>query len=362
MNWSCRRHSAARSQAIRQNPARVAALGGRVYFYKLAAFTASGMIAALSGALKVQHINFISPDLVSWFVSGDVLIAVVIGGIGTLVGGPLGATLLVMLKEALSSTFGHWYLFLGIIFAGVALLMPKGIVGYLLDLYDRHSRRDRRLPANPEDAAVIALETRSLNKSFGSLAVTQEVSLAFEQGLRYAIIGPNGAGKTTYFNLLAGNLRPDSGAVLFEDRDVTRLDVTARARIGIARSFQRNSLFPEFTVRDNLTLACALREGLAPVFWRPMRRLTALHAEADDDRRAGRSRRHAGHPGPPDQLWQPAPARSRARARLPAARAAARRADLRHEPGRNRAHARADHGPAAHLDRHRHRARHGHRP
>ena len=128
---------------------------------------------------------------------------------------------------------------------------------------------------------MIALETRSLSKSFGSLLVTQEVSLAFEKGRRYAIIGPNGAGKTTYFNLLAGNLRPDSGAVLFEDRDVTRLDVTARARIGIARSFQRNSLFPEFTVRDNLTLACALREGLAPVFWRPMRRLTAMHAEAD---------------------------------------------------------------------------------
>ncbi len=127
--------------AIRQNPSRVSALGGRVFHYKLAAFTASGMIAALAGALKVQHINFISPDLASWLVSGDVLIAVVIGGIGTLVGGPLGATLLVLLKDALSSTFGHWYLFLGIIFACVALLMPKGIVGYLLSLYDRRSER-----------------------------------------------------------------------------------------------------------------------------------------------------------------------------------------------------------------------------
>ncbi len=106
---------------------------------------------------------------------------------------------------------------------------------------------------------MIALETRSLCKSFGSLAVTQDVSLAFEASLRYAIIGPNGAGKTTYFNLLAGNLRPDSGAVLLADRDVTRLDVTARARIGIARSFQRNSLFPELTVRDNLALACEPR-------------------------------------------------------------------------------------------------------
>ena len=129
---------------------------------------------------------------------------------------------------------------------------------------------------------MIALETRSLNKSFGSLAVTQDVSLAFEAGLRYAIIGPNGAGKTTYFNLLAGNLRPDAGTVLFAGRDVTAPRRHRRARIGIARSFQRNNLFPDFTVRDNLALACALRAGTTRVFWRPMHRRTAVHAEADE--------------------------------------------------------------------------------
>jgi branched-chain amino acid transport system permease protein len=139
--------------AIRQNANRVAALGGRVFLYRLAAFTASGAIAALAGAFKVQHINFISPDLVSWFVSGDVLIAVVIGGIGTLVGGPLGAALLVLLKEVLSSTFGHWYLFLGVIFACVALLMPRGIVGYLLDLNDHLRTSAAALAAGGAEAA-----------------------------------------------------------------------------------------------------------------------------------------------------------------------------------------------------------------
>jgi branched-chain amino acid transport system permease protein len=139
--------------AIRQNANRVAALGGRVFLYRLAAFTLSGAIASLAGALKVQHIFFISPDLVSWFVSGDVLIAVVIGGIGTLVGGPLGATLLVLLKEILSSTFGHWYLFLGAIFACVALLMPRGIVGYLLDLNDRLRTRATAPAADETEAA-----------------------------------------------------------------------------------------------------------------------------------------------------------------------------------------------------------------
>jgi branched-chain amino acid transport system ATP-binding protein len=129
---------------------------------------------------------------------------------------------------------------------------------------------------------MIALETRSLYKSFGSLAATQDVSLSFEAGMRYAIIGPNGAGKTTYFNLLAGNLRPDSGAILFSGRDVTGLDVTSRAKIGIARSFQRNNLFPDFTVRDNLMLACALRAGTTRVFWRPLRQTMSEHSQADE--------------------------------------------------------------------------------
>ena len=129
---------------------------------------------------------------------------------------------------------------------------------------------------------MIALETRSLCKSFGSLTATQDVSLAFEAGSRYAIIGPNGAGKTTYFNLLSGNLRPDSGTIRLAGRDVTGLDVTRRAQIGIARSFQRNNLFPDFTVLDNLALACALRAGTTRVFWRPMRQMTSDYAEAAD--------------------------------------------------------------------------------
>ena len=127
---------------------------------------------------------------------------------------------------------------------------------------------------------MIALETKSLEKRFGAIHVTQGVSLAFERGSRTAIIGPNGAGKTTFFNLLAGNLRPDSGAILFEGRDITGLDATSRARVGISRSFQRNNLFPELTVRDNLALACALRAGRTRVFWRPMAGLRDTAEEA----------------------------------------------------------------------------------
>ncbi len=126
-----------------------------------------------------------------------------------------------------------------------------------------------------------ALQTVRISKSFGALKVTDDVSLAFETGKRYAIIGPNGAGKTTFFNLLAGNLKPDSGQILLDGKDITRLDVTRRARIGIARSFQRNNLFQELSVRDNLAIASAIHDGTAPVFWRPMTRSRALYKCAE---------------------------------------------------------------------------------
>jgi branched-chain amino acid transport system ATP-binding protein len=125
------------------------------------------------------------------------------------------------------------------------------------------------------------LRTQGLSKSFGSLAVTQSITATFEPGVRTAIIGPNGAGKTTFFNLLAGTLRPDGGTIHLGDRDITGLDMAARARIGIARSYQRNNLFADMTVRENLALGCALKAGEARIFWRPMARLVASHARAD---------------------------------------------------------------------------------
>jgi ABC-type branched-subunit amino acid transport system ATPase component len=105
------------------------------------------------------------------------------------------------------------------------------------------------------------LETVRLNKSFGALSVTNNVSLRLEKGERRVVLGPNGAGKTTLFNLLAGELRPTSGQIRFDGVDVTDLTVDARARRGLARSYQKNNLFDDLTVRENLALAVATAVG-----------------------------------------------------------------------------------------------------
>jgi branched-chain amino acid transport system ATP-binding protein len=105
------------------------------------------------------------------------------------------------------------------------------------------------------------LETERLSKSFGSLTAASNVSLRLEKGERRVVLGPNGAGKTTLFNLLAGELRPTSGHIRIGGVDVTGLTVDARARLGLARSYQKNNLFNELTVRENLALAVATATG-----------------------------------------------------------------------------------------------------
>ncbi|MFT8246224.1 ABC transporter ATP-binding protein [Roseomonas sp. BN140053] len=114
------------------------------------------------------------------------------------------------------------------------------------------------------------LEVRGLGKSFGALHVTVDVSFDVLPGEVHALIGPNGAGKTTLINQLFGELRPDRGTVRFDGRDITALPPDARARRGLARSFQITSVLGSLSVRENLALALAGRDGRTPSPWRPL--------------------------------------------------------------------------------------------
>ncbi|MEH2474453.1 branched-chain amino acid transport system ATP-binding protein [Nitrobacteraceae bacterium AZCC 2161] len=100
-----------------------------------------------------------------------------------------------------------------------------------------------------------ALEVHDLTKRFGGQKVTRGVSLSVAAGERRLIIGPNGAGKTTLFNLIAGDLRPDSGSIKLFGTDITKLPVWSRAPLGLARTFQIITLFPSETLLKNVVLA-----------------------------------------------------------------------------------------------------------
>lgn len=104
-------------------------------------------------------------------------------------------------------------------------------------------------------------EVNHLQKKFGGLTVTSDVSIRMNAGDRVALIGPNGAGKTTFVNLVTGNLKPDSGSVILAGEDVTRQNAMQRVRRGLVRSFQVTRLFYEMTLREHVALAILQRDG-----------------------------------------------------------------------------------------------------
>jgi branched-chain amino acid transport system ATP-binding protein len=114
------------------------------------------------------------------------------------------------------------------------------------------------------------LETKALHKNFGGLTATNNVTFALPAGARHALIGPNGAGKTTFVNLLSGVLTPTSGTVRLDGTDVTRWPAHRRAGAGLARTFQINQLFADFTPLETIVLAVSQAKGLAARFLRPV--------------------------------------------------------------------------------------------
>jgi branched-chain amino acid transport system ATP-binding protein len=114
------------------------------------------------------------------------------------------------------------------------------------------------------------------------LLVTDDVSLKLEPGARHALIGPNGAGKTTLINQLTGVLRPTRGAIFLGGEEITALSASRRVRLGLARTFQINQLFPDLTAAESLGVAIAEREGLGAAPWRAAGSQRAIVAEIAD--------------------------------------------------------------------------------
>jgi branched-chain amino acid transport system ATP-binding protein len=114
----------------------------------------------------------------------------------------------------------------------------------------------------PEPAgSAIALETEGLSFRIGSAVIVEDVALSARQGELVAVIGPNGAGKTSLFNLISGVYRPTGGTVRLGDRDITRLPVHRRGKLGLGRTFQASSVFPALPVLENVRLAAKTHLG-----------------------------------------------------------------------------------------------------
>ncbi|MGB0659135.1 MAG: branched-chain amino acid ABC transporter permease [Mangrovicoccus sp.] len=139
---------------VMHNEQRMRALGLTVWRVKADMFGLSGMIAGLAGTLAAQHIMYISPGLLSWTVSGEALVVVILGGLGTLVGPLVGAAAFVVLKHELSAVTTYWHLIVGIVLIAVVMSRANGIFGWVEARWGSHIERrlaDATRKQDPEE-------------------------------------------------------------------------------------------------------------------------------------------------------------------------------------------------------------------
>ena len=126
------------------------------------------------------------------------------------------------------------------------------------------------------------LETQHLTKEFKGFVAVDDVSLKIKRGHIHALIGPNGAGKTTVFNLLTKYLNPTKGQIIFNGKDITPVESSAIARLGMVRSFQISAVFPKLSVMENVRIALQRKHGYGYQFWRSDKVLNQFNAGAEE--------------------------------------------------------------------------------
>ncbi|MFO1165557.1 MAG: ATP-binding cassette domain-containing protein, partial [Paracoccus sp. (in: a-proteobacteria)] len=283
-------------EAIRENETRATALGYDTQRYKLAAFVLSASITALAGVLLLYKNRLTSAEPMSIVFSGELLAMTVIGGMRGFLGPALGAVFYILFREYLSIYTENWLLWFGLVFMGFVLFARDGLVGIGRQIATRlfpgpdtaAAMSDRRVEALPlpamlrarGDAAGSVLKAQDMVKSFGAFRAVDGVSIDVRDRSLHALIGPNGAGKTTAFNLLSGMLTPDSGQVTLSGHQVAGLSADRIAGLGMGRSFQITSLFPDLSVAENVRLAIQAGDPARMNPWAPATGIARINDKA----------------------------------------------------------------------------------
>ena len=269
-------------QALRDNEQRVTSLGYNTYLVKLIALVVAGAVIGVAGGLMSLLLQGAYANNLSWQHAGDAVLMTALGGVHHFLGPLWGAITFIVLEDRLSAFTENWWLFFAPIIILFALLSPEGMQG----IVQRLLRRDRwtltraGIPVRPQqivpyqssstanaDSSPI-LSIKGLSKRFGSIVTQHNISLDVQRNQLHSFIGPNGAGKTTFFNLLTGLLEADEGQIVFDGQDIGKLPAYRRARLGVARSFQILSVFPNLTAFENVRIAVQGASGQWGGFWR----------------------------------------------------------------------------------------------
>ncbi|SHK63965.1 branched-chain amino acid transport system permease protein [Pseudonocardia thermophila] len=252
-----------RSRGTAADPLACSALGIDVNRHRVVVFALGSALAGLAGGLYAHLVGVLVPGELGFAATVTLLVMVVLGGITTPFGTLLGAVVITLLPEVLSASDSVRLLIYAVVVLVLMIVRPRGLVG-------RRPLRAPAIEAVPAAASAVdrpagRLEVSGIAKAFGGLQVLRDVGVVLTPGEIHGVIGPNGAGKTTFLNIVSGLETPDAGTVVLDGVPATTAPPHARARLGIARTFQHTRLFPELTCYENLLVAAAAPGRSGPV-------------------------------------------------------------------------------------------------
>jgi ABC-type branched-subunit amino acid transport system ATPase component/ABC-type branched-subunit amino acid transport system permease subunit len=262
--------------AIKESESAAQTAGFNVPVWRTAVFALSAVAAGIAGVFFTHQNAYINSDAFTLNLTLSMLVATVIGGLGTSYGPLIGTIITLAIAEFIASLYDISLLVYGSILLAVLLLVPEGAIGIMrrigaiagLNSWWLAKGRDFAVPGMPlatnpraptSDDPV--LEIMGLSKNYSGVKALRDISISIAPGTVHALIGPNGAGKSTLINCVSGLYSSDSGRVKLRGRDVTLEPAHVRARLGMARTFQNLQLVPSLTVIENVMLGVRVQRS-----------------------------------------------------------------------------------------------------
>ena len=291
--WLSRGTWGAALRAVRDSETAAESIGLNPLAVKVVAFALSAACAGLAGGLFAPLSGFVTPHTFGFVQSILFVLVVMLGGAGSVAGPLVGALIVGLLPELLSSLEEYRLLFFGGLLLLVLWAAPDGMVGLVQRQWRRLLQRLRGASAAPWQPARapegFTLPTRArqvlaaqgLTMQFGGVRAVGDLSLQARTAAVTSLIGPNGAGKSTALNVLSGYYQPTAGGFSLGGDTLTGRTAMRLARLGIARSYQTSQLFGSLSVEDNVALALN-RGRLGPLLGDARLRSASARAQARD--------------------------------------------------------------------------------
>ena len=268
--------------ALKENESSAQTAGINVPVWRTVVFAASALAAGVAGTLFTHQSAYINSDAFTLNLTLTLLIATVIGGLGYSYGPIIGTLITLLIAELIASLYDVSFMIYGVILLAVLLLFPQGAIG-LLQKIARLLRigASQRSPGRGEPSSIACIPARgggavrgdgpallidNLTKSYIGVTALKNVSVRIEPGTVHALIGPNGAGKSTLINVVSGLYAADTGRIVLDGKVITALPSHARARLGLARTFQNLQLVPSLSALENVMIGIRRRRGAAADF------------------------------------------------------------------------------------------------